>query len=270
MRSAGYVAPRDADEVLVAAVFGKLLGVARVGALDGFFDLGGHSLLAVRLVSGLAAATGRELAVRAVFEHPTVEGLARVLAATVGGRAGGDRGGGPVGRAGAVVPAGAAVVPVAPGDGGGGCLQHHRGAAAVGGAGRGGAAGGAGGDRGAAREPADAVRAGGRPSGAGDRGGGRDRADGGGRHGAVGAALGERVAAVLGAPFDLERGPLFRAHLLRRGADEHVLLLGGHHTVLDGWSVGLLLREASALYRGRDAGGAGSSMPTTRRGSGRR
>ena len=63
------------------------------------------------------------------------------------------------------------------------------------------------------------------------------------------AALVERVSAVLAVPFDLERGPLFRAHLLRRSPTEHVLLLGGHHTVLDGWSVGLLLREASVLYR---------------------
>ena len=63
------------------------------------------------------------------------------------------------------------------------------------------------------------------------------------------------MTAVLEAPFDLERGPLFRAHLLRREADEHVLVVGGHHTVLDGWSVGLLLREASALYRGEPLAG---------------
>ena len=128
----------------------KVLGVARVGALDEFFDLGGHSLLAVRLVSGLAAATGQELAVRAVFEHPTVAGPGAVLRRGVGGRRWRRSGWRPVGPAAAVVPAAAAVVPVASGDGGGGCLQHHRGAAAVGGAGRGGAAGGAGGDRGAA------------------------------------------------------------------------------------------------------------------------
>jgi len=73
------VAPRGELETLVASVFAEVLGVARVGALDGFFDLGGHSLLAVRLVSGLTSATGKELAVRSVFEHPTVEGLARVL-----------------------------------------------------------------------------------------------------------------------------------------------------------------------------------------------
>ena len=69
------------------------------------------------------------------------------------------------------------------------------------------------------------------------------------------AGLAARVTAVLEAPFDLERGPLFRAHLLRRGAEEHVLVVGGHHTVLDGWSVGLLLREASALYRGEPLAG---------------
>ena len=75
----GYAAPRTATEALVAAVFVELLGVAQVGAWDGFFDLGGHSLLAVRVVSRLAAATGKELPVRTVFEHPTVEGLAQAL-----------------------------------------------------------------------------------------------------------------------------------------------------------------------------------------------
>jgi len=79
--AAGYVAPRTVMEALVAAVFAELLGVPQVGVRDGFFDLGGHSLLAVRVVSRLAAATSKELPVRAVFEHPTVEGLAQALGA---------------------------------------------------------------------------------------------------------------------------------------------------------------------------------------------
>ena len=39
-------------------------------------------------------------------------------------------------------------------------------------------------------------------------------------------------------PFDLERGPLFRARLARLAADEHRLALTAHHTVCDGWSTG--------------------------------
>jgi len=74
-----YVAPRDATETAVSEVFAQLLGLSRVGVLDEFFDLGGHSLLAVRLVAALAQATGKELSVRTVFEHPTVEGLAQAL-----------------------------------------------------------------------------------------------------------------------------------------------------------------------------------------------
>ncbi|HET7231442.1 MAG TPA: amino acid adenylation domain-containing protein, partial [Longimicrobium sp.] len=42
--------------------------------------------------------------------------------------------------------------------------------------------------------------------------------------------------------------PLFRATLLRLGEEEHVLLLSMHHIVSDGWSMGVLFRELSALY----------------------
>ncbi|HLL47706.1 MAG TPA: amino acid adenylation domain-containing protein [Longimicrobiaceae bacterium] len=49
-------------------------------------------------------------------------------------------------------------------------------------------------------------------------------------------------------PFDLERGPLFRALLLRLAEEEHVLLVCMHHIVSDGWSLGVLQRELSALY----------------------
>ena len=56
-------------------------------------------------------------------------------------------------------------------------------------------------------------------------------------------------------PFDLERGPLLRARLLRRGAGEHVLLLTVHHIVFDGWSVGVLFRELSECYCAFASGG---------------
>jgi len=49
-------------------------------------------------------------------------------------------------------------------------------------------------------------------------------------------------------PFDLQRGPLFRARMLRLGAEEHLLLLAMHHIVTDGWSLGILVRELSVLY----------------------
>ena len=49
-------------------------------------------------------------------------------------------------------------------------------------------------------------------------------------------------------PFDLARGPLLRATLLRLGEQEHVLLLVMHHIVSDGWSMGVLVRELAALY----------------------
>ena len=55
-------------------------------------------------------------------------------------------------------------------------------------------------------------------------------------------------------PFDLSAGPLLRAGLLRLAEDEHILLLTMHHIVSDGWSVGVLMRELSALYESFRAG----------------
>src|SRR5207247_3507497 len=48
--------------------------------------------------------------------------------------------------------------------------------------------------------------------------------------------------------FDLEHGPLVRARLLELGSTAHVLLLTMHHIVSDGWSMGVLVHELSALY----------------------
>ncbi len=49
-------------------------------------------------------------------------------------------------------------------------------------------------------------------------------------------------------PFDLNRGPLLRARLLRLRDEEHILLLTMHHIVADGWSLSVFLRELSAFY----------------------
>ncbi|MFY9809355.1 MAG: condensation domain-containing protein, partial [Pseudonocardiaceae bacterium] len=49
-------------------------------------------------------------------------------------------------------------------------------------------------------------------------------------------------------PFDLRRGPLFRALLIRLSDDEHVVLLSAHHIVIDGWSMGVMRAELGALY----------------------
>ena len=54
--------------------------------------------------------------------------------------------------------------------------------------------------------------------------------------------------------FDLSRGPLFRACLLRLAYDNQILLLTLHHIVADGWSMEVLYRELSALYEAFSTG----------------
>src|ERR1700722_19212322 len=51
------------------------------------------------------------------------------------------------------------------------------------------------------------------------------------------------------ASFDLEAGPLIRGRLVRLAEDQHAVLITMHHIVSDGWSMGVLTHELSALYR---------------------
>jgi amino acid adenylation domain-containing protein len=61
---------------------------------------------------------------------------------------------------------------------------------------------------------------------------------------------GERLVwAEASRPFDVRRGPLLRTALIRLGPERHLLLLTLHHLVSDAWSMGVLIREVSALYR---------------------
>lgn len=58
-----------------------------------------------------------------------------------------------------------------------------------------------------------------------------------------------RVRAAQRRPFDLAREPLLRFALVRLDTDHHQLLLTGHHIILDGWSVSVLLRDLRRLLR---------------------
>ncbi|MFJ8043304.1 amino acid adenylation domain-containing protein [Kitasatospora sp. NPDC096147] len=71
--------PRTAHERALAEEFARTLGLAEVSATDDFFALGGHSLSAVTLARRIEQRFGRRLPLRALFEAPTVEGVAALL-----------------------------------------------------------------------------------------------------------------------------------------------------------------------------------------------
>jgi non-ribosomal peptide synthetase component F len=74
------------------------------------------------------------------------------------------------------------------------------------------------------------------------------------------AAAVEIVRREAARPFDLARGPLVRAGLIRLAEERHVVRVTMHHIVSDGWSLGVLIREVSALYDALRRG-EGSPLP---------
>ncbi|HET7232709.1 MAG TPA: non-ribosomal peptide synthase/polyketide synthase [Longimicrobium sp.] len=250
-----YVAPRNPVEEVLAGIWAEVLRLERVGVEESFFELGGHSLLATRVVSRIRELFGVELPLRALFEGPTVAELAQAvdderrrelpaLPPVV-----------PVERDGSPLPLSFAqerlwfIDRLEPGS----ATYNVPGAWRLAGALD---------ERALERALGEIVR----------------------RHETLRTTFGEvdgspvqviapfvafslpvedlsalseadREAAVRSRageearqPFDLAAGPLFRAALLRLGAEDHVLLLGMHHVVSDGWSMGVLFRELSALY----------------------
>ncbi|HEX2206430.1 MAG TPA: amino acid adenylation domain-containing protein [Longimicrobium sp.] len=248
-----YVAPRTPVEEVLAEAWAQVLGVERAGVEDDFFALGGHSLLAIRVVSRIRELLGVELPLRALFEAPTVAATARRVEEMRRAGASVAPPVVPVERTGALplsfaqerlwfidrmepgstvygIPAAirlrgalhAAALERALGE----IIHRHEALrttfAEVDGA------------------PVQVIHPfAGFVLPAHDLSAADD----------VEGAMRSRVAEEAARPFDLAAGPLFRPALLRLADDDHVLLLPMHHAIGDGWSVGVLLRELSALYR---------------------
>ncbi|MBO9643774.1 MAG: amino acid adenylation domain-containing protein [Pseudacidovorax sp.] len=261
--------PRGPVEQALAAIWAEVLGVAQVGRDDHFFEIGGHSLLAAQVASRVRLALGVELPLRRVFEHPVL----RYLAAQLGvERTGAEEGAQPVLRrvprreSMRLSPAQQRLWLVdrllAPAD-----RPAYNVSAALGLHGEL--------DVAAVRAALDALLR--RHEVLRTRFAEDDDGDpvalivpegsstldvplqdlSGLPEAARGAAVHEALQAHARTVFDLARGPVFAAALLRTAPCEHLLLLCVHHIAFDGWSEAVFVREFVALYEalreGREA-----------------
>ncbi|WP_143264169.1 non-ribosomal peptide synthetase, partial [Amycolatopsis kentuckyensis] len=242
---AAHTAPRTPAEHALAEIWADVLGVPDIGVDADFFELGGDSILGARALARIRARFGAELSPRVVFDARTIAKLAELLPA---------RSGAPAGR---IEPAvHDTVVPLSPvqrrlwvlDQQNPGSTEYNAGVGLT-------LAGPL--DREALRAALDGLAA--RHESLRttfrtvDGEGVQVIADDGtiplGEADAE-TDLDAQLAAELDRPFDLTTGPLTRATLIRRGPDDHLLLLCQHHIITDGWSVGLLVDELAALYAG--------------------
>ena len=253
------VAPRTPVEAAIAAIWAELLPTAQAGAFgveDDFFDLGGHSLLATRVIARLRETLGVELPLRDFFAEPTIAALARAV--TAGEAAAwsaiprGDGGPAPLSFSQRRLwfldrfePESSVYnVPMAVRLGGrldrpalaralSEIVRRHEVLRTR--------------FREHAGEPVqEATAARPLPLPVADLAALPEAA----REGAA-----QHLAELEGRrSFDLARGPLLRTLLLALGPDDHVLAATLHHVASDGWSIGVLIRELTALYAAFAAG----------------
>ena len=81
----GYRAPASVIEEILAGIYAQVLGLERVGVEESFFDLGGDSLSAMRVIAAINTGLDAGLAVRVLFEAPTVARLAPRIGVDAGG-----------------------------------------------------------------------------------------------------------------------------------------------------------------------------------------
>ena len=273
-----YVAPRNPAERHLAAMWEDLLGIEQVGVYDNFFELGGHSLAGTQMVSRVRAELHVEVPLAQLFAAPTVAELAAALAAE-GARAEADAPSPGTAVAGAAELAAPPLLPVPHAEGAPLSFGQQRlwfldrldpGSAAYN-MPRGLRLRGTLDGRAVATLAAsfgEVVRrheilrttfhetdggpvqvvaaAGALPIRLADLSG----LPAGGRRRESMRLLREAAWR----PFDLSRGPLVRALLLRLAPDEHLLSVVMHHIVTDGWSMALFVRETWAIHQAWRAG----------------
>jgi amino acid adenylation domain-containing protein len=75
----GHVAPQTPTQERLAVIWRTLLNVEEIGITDNFFELGGHSLMVMQVVARIRRELEVEVPIRALFEDPTIEGLAKEI-----------------------------------------------------------------------------------------------------------------------------------------------------------------------------------------------